>query len=124
MPDDRPPVYVPLVMPSDRAWMDPRLFGANIFTQQTDVATTLGTPELIVPANPNRWSLLLANAPISGFGCSVAPFSDLTALNAIPLPSPGWLYYYLPVHGALVQSAWYALGGLGSVCRVVEQIRR
>lgn len=124
MADDASPTYVPLIVPSDRAWFDPRLFGANVYTQQTDVPVDPLAPTLIAPANPQRWALLFTMAPGSGGGAVVGPFTDLTTLFGIPVPQPGWLYYYLPRDGALVQAAWYATSGAGAVTRVVEQLRR
>ena len=118
------PQYVPLIVPSDRAWMDPRLFAANLYTQITDLPSDPIVPTLVIPANPSRWAVGFTLAPPVMDGCQVGPWSDLTTGTGFNSVGTSLLWFRLPDYGTLVQAAWYVVGGAGSVVRAVEIIRR
>lgn len=118
------PKYVPLIVPSDRAWMDPRLVAANLYTQITDLPSDPVNPAIIVPANPSRWAVGFTLAPPVMDGAVVAPFGDVTTGTGYQVLGTRLLWFRLTKHGTLVQAAWYMVGGAGSVVRAVEILRR
>lgn len=119
-----PPTYVPLIVPSDRAWMDPRLFAANLFTQITDRPADPLTPGVVAPADPSRWAVGFTLAPPAMDGAVVAPFGDVTSGTGYTVEGELIRWFRLTEYGTLVQGAWYAVGGAGSVVRIVEILRK
>lgn len=114
----------PVALPSDRAWLDPVLIGRNLIARTTDVAVSAVVPTRVAELNAARWAVGFTVAPGAGSGAWLSPWSDTTTGGVFELLQTSLHWFRVPKYGPLVMGEWWAIGGAGAVCRVVEILRR
>lgn len=119
------PVSPPTVLwlPSDRAWLDPRLVASNLYTQITDV--TIGATGItqLAGLNADRWSIGFARQTLTPGPITVGPWSDVNVVPGIALPAETLLWYSQLQYGPVIGGEWFAGGTMGELVRVLEVIR-
>jgi hypothetical protein len=117
------PVAPPVAIPSDRAWLDPRLVNAILAPRYSTLVLSFNVITPLVVPNPNRWGVgffKLSGATLEQW----APWPDLNVASW-PYSTAQYqnLWYTLPELGSLVCSGWWGRSSTGATVRVVELIR-
>lgn len=112
------------VLPSDRAWFDPRLIGVVTRPLFRTVSVAMNTITLVAKPDPSRMFLLVATAA-GGFGSgSLAPWSDPDAFAPFTFSaSTSLARISLFEWPGLVQVGWYIFSAAAQSYRVVEVLR-
>lgn len=113
----------PVVIPSDRAWLDPTLVARNLYVQTSVVDLDTLVPIPLAGLNVLRWAIGFIPGPAATEGCRVAPWGDSLGTSGV-LMTPGVLLWYtLPLYGPLATGEWWGWGMPGTQVRVVQVIR-
>jgi hypothetical protein len=108
-----------IAIPSDRAWIDPRLIAAVCELTISDVTMDgIGSVPLAT-ADPGRIAIGFSCPAV----CTVGPWSDLSVIPFEQLPGNSTRFYSLRDYLNTVQLNWFGFAGAGTVIRVIE-IRR
>jgi hypothetical protein len=112
----------PRVIAVDSLWFDPALVNKTNHVNTTQVVVT-GGKAILVPANINRWGLMVFN-PAGPATITIGPWPDLTtyqfAVIAQAAQSP---MYTLANYGPLISNVWYVISTGSQSIRVIELIR-
>lgn len=116
-------VPVPLWLPSDRAWLDPRLVARNLYVQITDVTLAMGAVSPLLPINYDRWAVGFVIGPGMGTTFKVGPWSDVSDNTGWGILSASPVWFKQIDYGPLIGSSWFGFASSAGVARVVEIIR-
>lgn len=123
MPPDgvvRPTV---LPMPSDRAWIDPRLLASNLYTVTADVAVTGGAGVRVLTLDYDRWAVGFTVGGMLASDIWVSPWPDARDYPFGQLGTAAVLWFDQLTFGPVVGGEWYVQTMAPATVRVVA-VRR
>lgn len=113
----------PIGLPSDRAWIDPRLLAANLYANQTNVAMAGGVVTDLAGLNYDRWAIGFVLMSMGADTPSVAPFSDINTNNGVRVNVNSFLWYDQLTYGPLIGGEWFGLVLAPATVKIIEVIR-
>lgn len=115
MVENGKPVELPRVIPSDRAWFDPRLLLAATRLVRIDVTPVSGSIVPLLPADPSRLAFFVAGAVNDLVQRYISPVPDVDNFQFARL-TDGLVRVTLFDYPGLVQGPWFVKAmGVGNL---------